>query len=160
MYVLSIHVKRCYLENLLRNAISHFLLEDLSLALERVLTGGAGSGVLSLFELRLLEEGALWVSLLSSTWSFWDPFVEPFWCRESPLVNPFGIAVANRLPTEGVSPARVFFDAGSGERRGGVWLCFRFLWYLLKCLANYTLKPKGLDLPYRCKCFITYNTSH
>ena len=113
----------------------HFLL-DLSLALERVLTGGAGSGVLSLFELRLLEEGALWVSLLSSTWSFWDPFVEPFWCRELPLVKPFGIAVANRLAIGGVSPARVFFDEGSGERRGGVWLCFRFLWYLLKGLAK------------------------
>ena len=109
----------------------HFLL-DLSLALERVLTGGAGSGVLSRFELRLLEGVALWVSLLS-TWSFWDPFVEPFWCRELPLVKPFEIAVVNRLAIGGVSPARVFFDEGSGERRGGVWLCFRFLEYLLSC---------------------------
>ena len=130
----------------IENVTVHFLL-DLSLALERVLTGGDGSGVLSLFELRLRVEGVLWFSLFSSTWPLrsWDPFVEPFCWRALPLVKPFDIAADNRLAIGDVSTApRVFLEAGSGERRGGEWLCFRFLWYLLKVLAKYILRPKNL----------------
>ena len=53
------------------------------------------------------------------------------------------MAAGNRLGDGGVSPvARIFLAEGSGDRRGGERLCFRFLWYLLKVVAKYTLKPE------------------
>ena len=93
---------------------------DLNLALERVLTGGGGSGVLSLFAFLLRDEGVLWPGVFSSAWPFcaWDPATDPF--GVFPFVKPFDVAAGNRLGDGGVSPvARIFLADGSGDRRGG-----------------------------------------
>ena len=113
---------------------------DLSLALERVRTGGLGSGVLSLLAFRLRDDGVLWTTSVC-IFSFWDPVGDPFWRRALPLDKPFAPWACCWLG-DGVFPeSRLFFAEGSGERRGGEWLSFLFLWYLLKVLAKYILKP-------------------
>ena len=124
-------IKECY----------HFL-GFLSLALDLVLTSGAGSGVLSRLPFRLRDEGVFFTGLSSicSSWS-WDPFTEPFL---APFRAPFEVAAGN-LAAGGVLPVlRTFLAEGSGDRRGGEWLCFRFLLYWLKVLAKYILKPQTL----------------